>query len=58
MTIGNPYQPASVQQVAALNRARGFGNVVVLPDGKMLVTGGQARSMVFTDTSSVFLAEL
>lgn len=58
MTIGNPYQPASVQQVAALPRARGFGNAVVLPDGEMLVTGGQARSMVFTDTNSVFLAEL
>ncbi|KXJ88743.1 hypothetical protein Micbo1qcDRAFT_150644 [Microdochium bolleyi] len=57
-TITNPYQPARVQQVAALPRARGFGNVAVLPDGTILVSGGQARSMVFTDTNSVLVAEL
>eukprot|EP00920_Eleutheroschizon_duboscqi_P035711 GHVT01086403.1.p1 GENE.GHVT01086403.1~~GHVT01086403.1.p1 ORF type:complete len:105 (+),score=2.63 GHVT01086403.1:26-316(+) len=37
---------------------RGFANGVVLPDGTVLVTGGQKRSLVFTDTDGITTAEL
>jgi galactose oxidase len=37
---------------------RGFANAVVLPDGTVLVTGGQRRSLVFTDTDGILYAEL
>lgn len=37
---------------------RGFSNAVVLPDGTVLVTGGQRRSLVFTDTDGILYAEL
>ena len=37
---------------------RGFANGVVLPDGTVLVTGGQRRSLVFTDTDGILYAEL
>jgi galactose oxidase len=37
---------------------RGFSNAVVLPDGTVLVTGGQRRSLVFTDDAGVLYGEL
>jgi galactose oxidase len=37
---------------------RGFSNAVVLPDGTVLVTGGQRRSKVFTDDDGVLWSEL
>lgn len=37
---------------------RGFANGVVLPDGTVLVTGGQRRSLVFTDTNGILYPEL
>lgn len=38
--------------------ARAFGNGVVLPDGTVLVTGGQKVAHVFTDTDGALAAEL
>jgi galactose oxidase len=38
--------------------ARSFANAVVLPDGKTLVFGGQARAVPFTDTTAALPAEL
>ncbi|KXJ85237.1 hypothetical protein Micbo1qcDRAFT_169570 [Microdochium bolleyi] len=37
---------------APMHAARGFANAVVLPDGQVVVTGGQKKSIVFTDIDS------
>jgi galactose oxidase len=58
ITIGNPGQAATVERVPDMRYQRGFSNVVVLPDGKILVTGGQRRTMVFTNTDASLAAEL
>ena len=58
INIDEPYRPASAERVQDMRYPRGFANAVVLPDGKILVTGGQKRSLVFTDTDSSLPAEL
>ena len=57
-TIGEPYKPSTVERVADLAFPRGFANAVVLPDGTVLVTGGQRKSLVFTNTDGVLISEL
>lgn len=57
-TINTPNQNAAVERVADMAYQRGFANAVVLPDGTVLVTGGQRRSLVFTDTDGVLYPEL
>lgn len=57
-TIGEPFEPAQVERVSDPGFPRGFANAVVLPDGAILVTGGQRRSLVFTDTDGTLIAEL
>ena len=57
-TIGEPYKPSTVERVADLSFPRGFANAVVLPDGTVLVTGGQRKSLVFTNTEGVLISEL
>jgi galactose oxidase len=48
----------NVRKVAPMAYARAFANSVVLPDGKVLVVGGQARAVPFSDDTSVLNAEL
>jgi galactose oxidase len=57
-TIDTPNQAPKVERIADMAYPRGFSNAVVLPDGTVLVTGGQRRSMVFTDDGGVLYAEL
>ena len=57
-TIGEPNTPAKVERVADMAYPRGFSNAVVLPDGTVLVTGGQKRSKVFTDDDGILYPEL
>nr|6RYX_A Chain A, Kelch domain-containing protein [Colletotrichum graminicola M1.001] len=57
-TIGEPNTPAEVERVADMGFPRGFANAVVLPDGQVLVTGGQRMSLVFTNTDGILVAEL
>ncbi|KAH7081052.1 galactose oxidase-like protein precursor [Paraphoma chrysanthemicola] len=57
-TINTPNTNAQVERVADMAYPRGFANAVVLPDGTVLVTGGQRRSLVFTDTDGILFAEL
>ncbi|CBY00232.1 similar to galactose oxidase precursor [Plenodomus lingam JN3] len=57
-TINNPNAQATVERVPDMAYPRGFANAVVLPDSTVLVTGGQRRSMVFTDDDGVLYAEL
>lgn len=57
-TINNPNTNAVVERVPDMAYPRGFANAVVLPDGTVLVTGGQPRSLVFTDDNGILWAEL
>lgn len=57
-TIGNPNTPSTIERVADMGFPRGYANAVVLPDGTILVTGGQRRSLVFTNTDGILIAEL
>lgn len=56
-TLGDPWVNATVERVDDMANARAFGNAVVLPDGTVIVTGGQKRAIVFTDTDGVLDAE-
>ena len=58
ITIGNPGSTATVTTLAPMTYARSFANAVVLPDGKVFITGGQAYAVPFTDTTSVQYPEL
>ena len=58
ISIGEYGQAATVERVSDMEYARGFSNAVVLPDGTVLVTGGQPRSKVFTDDDGILQAEL
>lgn len=57
-TIGEPGTAAAVERVSDMAFERGFSNAVVMPDGKVLVTGGMHRSIVFSDVNSVLIPEL
>ncbi len=48
----------SVKKVADMHHARAFNNSVVLPSGEVIVTGGQAYAVIFTDTNSAYNAEI
>jgi galactose oxidase len=48
----------AVTKVADMNYARAFHNSVILPDGKVLVVGGQSYAKPFTDTNAALPAEL
>lgn len=58
ITITKPNVAATVERLPDMKWARAFANAVALPDGKVLVTGGQVRALVFTDVQSVLAAEL
>ena len=47
-----------VTKLAGLANARAFANSVVLPDGKVLVVGGQSFAEPFSDATSVLRPEL
>ena len=49
---------AAVRKLAPMNYARVFHNSVVLPNGQVVVIGGQTRAAAFTDDRSVLAAEL
>jgi galactose oxidase len=55
---GGPGQPAVFARTSDMTYARSFGSSVVLPDGKVLVVGGQQHPQTFTDTGAVLSPEL
>ncbi|KAI8940889.1 hypothetical protein NX059_002149 [Plenodomus lindquistii] len=58
ITITEAYQNPNVERLPDMNDPRGFANVVVLPNGQVMVTGGQHISRVFEDINSVLTPEL
>ncbi|HET9142721.1 discoidin domain-containing protein [Actinophytocola sp.] len=50
--------PVTARRVAPMTSARAFHNSVVLPDGKVVVVGGQSYPQPFSDTTAVLAAEL
>jgi galactose oxidase len=50
--------PAIVERLPDMKYARAFANAVVLPDGKVLITGGQGWAQGFTDLNPIFAPEL
>ena len=55
---GGPTQPVVFARTSDMAYARAFSNSVVLPDGKVLVVGGQQHPQTFTDTGAVLSPEL
>ena len=58
MTIGEPNKPVVSERVADMAYPCAFSNAVVLPDGTVLVSGGQRRAKVFTDDEGALYPEL
>ncbi len=54
---GGPGTEPVVSRVGDLHHARGYANSVVLPDGKVVVTGGQGYVVPFSDEQSVLTPE-
>jgi galactose oxidase len=55
---GGPADSVAVSRVSDMAYARSFCNSVVLPDGKVLVLGGQQHPQGFTDTGAALSPEL
>jgi galactose oxidase len=53
-----PHRPVVVKRVSNMAYARAFSNSVVLPNGEVLVVGGQQHPQTFTDTGAVLSPEL
>jgi galactose oxidase len=58
ITIGTPNTTPTVSQLSSMAFARGFHNSIVLPDGTIFVTGGQAWVEPFTDDTAALTPEL
>ncbi|KAI1734497.1 hypothetical protein F4680DRAFT_340707 [Xylaria scruposa] len=56
--LGNVGAAPTVTKLPNMANARAFANGVVLPDGTVLIIGGQSYAIPFTDTTPVFPAEL
>ena len=57
IVAGPPNAPA-VRKVAPMAYGRTFVNSVVLPNGEVVVIGGQTQPLIFSDAYSVLAAEL
>jgi galactose oxidase len=56
--IGSPGSRPRVTKLPNMSYARAFGNAVVLPDGKVLVVGGQEYALPFNDQTAALRCEL
>jgi galactose oxidase len=55
---GGPSQPVKLQQLKGMTYPRAFSNAVALPDGEVVVVGGQSLPQPFTDTDAVLVPEI
>ncbi|KAG9196110.1 galactose oxidase [Alternaria panax] len=58
VTLGAPKTTPTVTKIQSMAYARGFANGVVLPNGKVFVTGGQSRLQPFKDDTAQLTPEL
>lgn len=58
ITINAVNAAASVKRVSNMAYQRAFANGVVLPNGKVFVTGGQTHPIPFADTTSILIPEI
>ena len=58
ITIDAPFTTVNTEQINSMWEARSFANAVVLPDGKVFITGGQSLPVPFTDADSSMDPEL
>jgi galactose oxidase len=57
-TLGEPFEPVTNERVPDMALPRVFANAVVTPNGKIIVTGGQRVSMIFTNFAAVYPTEM
>ncbi|AIO69482.1 RICIN domain-containing protein [Burkholderia oklahomensis] len=53
-----PNQPVSVQRLNGMTYQRAFANSVILPNGSVVLIGGQSVPMPFTDTTAIMVPEI
>ena len=58
ITISAPGTAPVVQRLPDMAFPRAFANAAVLPDGNVLITGGQTFAKAFTDENSILIPEL
>lgn len=58
ISIGTPYTAATVIQLPDMHFARIFHNAVVLPNGQIIIMGGQSWGDPFTDSNATLVVEL
>lgn len=58
ITIGTPNTTPTVATLTSMHFQRAFANSVVLPSGKVFVTGGQVYALPFSDNTSIMTPEL
>jgi YVTN family beta-propeller protein len=57
-TVNLNTNPPTLAVTSSMGNARQFANAVVLPNGEVLVMGGNTSGLKFNDTGSVFAAEI
>lgn len=58
ITIGNPNTNPTVQKIGNMAFQRAFHNSVILPDGKVVIIGGQVRAVPFSDATAQLIPEI
>ncbi|KAL8734093.1 MAG: hypothetical protein Q9181_003322 [Wetmoreana brouardii] len=58
VTIGAPGTTANVAAIGSMANARAFHNSVVMPDGKVLVVGGESYPVPFSDNTAIMTPEI
>ncbi|MCJ1231856.1 hypothetical protein MMC12_008535 [Toensbergia leucococca] len=58
ITIGAPDTTPTVTTLSSMTYARAFGNGVVLPDGKVIIIGGQSYAVPFSDNTATLYPEM
>ncbi|KAL8918545.1 MAG: hypothetical protein Q9172_005388 [Xanthocarpia lactea] len=58
ITIGDPNTTPEVTRINSMAYPRAFHNSLVLPDGKVFITGGQHYAVGFTDQTPQLIPEL